>query len=129
LPPRRGNCQPGRHRQRSPSLAYARSQPARFLGYDIIVQHSRTKITGGRRPVNGTIALRVVGPAIQPILLSRRPAVSLTTHGADILAWTDYGWTGPNGVTDYGSERIGNVQDLDILTIEALLEVLDMIPL
>src|SRR5205823_12614273 len=36
-----------------------RSQPARFLGYDIIVQHAETKITSGRRSVNGTIALRV----------------------------------------------------------------------
>jgi hypothetical protein len=81
------------------------------------------------RAEDGRAAEWLAGPAIQPVLLSRRPAVSLTSHGADILAWTDYGWTGPNGVTDYGSERIGNVQDLDIVTIEALLEVLDMIPL
>ena len=40
-------------------ITHARSQQARFLGYDITVQHSRTKITGGRRTVNGTIALRV----------------------------------------------------------------------
>ena len=40
-------------------ITHARSQPARFLGYDIIVQHAETKITSGRRSVNGTIALRV----------------------------------------------------------------------
>jgi group II intron reverse transcriptase/maturase len=40
-------------------ITRARSQPARFLGYDILVQHCNTKITGGRRSVNGIIALRV----------------------------------------------------------------------
>ena len=40
-------------------ITHARSQPARFLGYDIIVQHAETKITSGRRSVNGTIALRI----------------------------------------------------------------------
>src|SRR6266699_4156613 len=40
-------------------VTHARTQKARFLGYDIIVQHAETKITSGRRSVNGTIALRV----------------------------------------------------------------------
>ena len=40
-------------------ITHARTQKARFLGYDIIVQHAETKITSGRRSVNGTIALRV----------------------------------------------------------------------
>ena len=40
-------------------ITHARSQRARFLGYDIAVQHSSTKLTGGRRSVNGRIALRV----------------------------------------------------------------------
>jgi group II intron reverse transcriptase/maturase len=40
-------------------ISHARTQPARFLGYDIIVQHSNTKITRNRRSVNGKIALRV----------------------------------------------------------------------
>ena len=40
-------------------ITHARTQPARFLGYDIIVQHSSTKITRNRRSVNGRIALRV----------------------------------------------------------------------
>src|SRR6266540_3917780 len=40
-------------------ISHARTQPARFLGYDIIVQHSSTKITRNRRSVNGRIALRV----------------------------------------------------------------------
>jgi group II intron reverse transcriptase/maturase len=40
-------------------ITHARSQPARFLGYDIIVQHCDTKIIGGARRVNGVVALRV----------------------------------------------------------------------
>jgi group II intron reverse transcriptase/maturase len=40
-------------------ITHARSQRARFLGYDITVQHSSTKISNGRRSANGTIALRV----------------------------------------------------------------------
>ena len=40
-------------------ITHARSQPARFPGYHIIVQHSNTRITYGRRSANGRIALRV----------------------------------------------------------------------
>jgi group II intron reverse transcriptase/maturase len=40
-------------------ITHARTQRARFLGYDIAVQHSSTKITNGRRSVNGTIVLGV----------------------------------------------------------------------
>jgi group II intron reverse transcriptase/maturase len=45
--------------QQKTLITHARSQHARFLGYDITVRYSRDKITGGRRTVNGTIALRV----------------------------------------------------------------------
>ena len=40
-------------------ITHARTQRARFLGYHVTVQHSSTKLTRGRRTVNGTIALRV----------------------------------------------------------------------
>ena len=40
-------------------VTHARTRAARFLGYQITVQHSSTKITNGRRSVNGRIALRV----------------------------------------------------------------------
>jgi group II intron reverse transcriptase/maturase len=40
-------------------ITHARSQRARFLGYDISVQHSGTKISNGRRSANGIIALTV----------------------------------------------------------------------
>ena len=45
--------------QQKTLITHARSQPARFLGYDISVQHSSTRITRNRRSVNGRIALRV----------------------------------------------------------------------
>ena len=40
-------------------ITHARTRAARFLGYEITVQHSDSKTTSGRRSVNGTIALRV----------------------------------------------------------------------
>jgi group II intron reverse transcriptase/maturase len=40
-------------------VTHARTRAARYLGYEITVQHSDTKITHGRRTANGTIALRV----------------------------------------------------------------------
>ena len=40
-------------------ITHARSQRARFLGYDISVQHSSTKISNGRRSANGKMALTV----------------------------------------------------------------------
>ena len=40
-------------------ITHARTRAARFLGYEITAQHSSTKLTGGRRTVNGKIALRV----------------------------------------------------------------------
>ena len=45
-------------------ITHARSQRARFLGYDITVQHCDTKLTGGRRSVNGGIALLVPSDVI-----------------------------------------------------------------
>lgn len=81
------------------------------------------------RADDGRSAEWLAGPGIQRVLLGRQPAISLTSHGSDVLAWTDYGWTGPDGVTSYGGERIKNVQDLDIVTVEALLQVLDIVPL
>jgi group II intron reverse transcriptase/maturase len=40
-------------------ITHARTGAARFLGYQVTVQHANAKITNGRRAVNGTIALRV----------------------------------------------------------------------
>jgi group II intron reverse transcriptase/maturase len=40
-------------------ITHARTEAARFLGYEIITQHDNRKQTGGRRSVNGQIRLRV----------------------------------------------------------------------
>ena len=40
-------------------ITHARTSVARFLGYEITVQHDDRKITAGRRSVNGAIRLRV----------------------------------------------------------------------
>jgi hypothetical protein len=40
-------------------LPAPRTRAARFLGYQITVQHGNTKLTGGIRSANGRIALRV----------------------------------------------------------------------
>jgi len=51
--------------QQKTLITHARSQPARFLGYHVRVQHCNTKITGGQRSANGNIALRVPPDAIR----------------------------------------------------------------
>jgi group II intron reverse transcriptase/maturase len=40
-------------------ITHARTQRARFLGYEITVQHSDTRLTNGRRRVNGKVGLHV----------------------------------------------------------------------
>jgi group II intron reverse transcriptase/maturase len=40
-------------------ITHARTQAARFLGYDITVLHNDRKVTGGKRSANGTVSLRV----------------------------------------------------------------------
>ena len=40
-------------------ITHARTGAAKFLGYDITVQHNDRKLTRGKRNVNGQIALRV----------------------------------------------------------------------
>ncbi|MFL5512457.1 MAG: reverse transcriptase domain-containing protein [Gemmatimonadales bacterium] len=40
-------------------ITHARTRAARYLGYEIIVQHRDDKLTNGRRSVNGAVALRI----------------------------------------------------------------------
>ena len=58
-------------------ITHARTRAARFLSYDIITQHS-TRITRGRRTVNGQIGLRVPNDVIKaktaPYLKHGKPA-------------------------------------------------------
>lgn len=46
-------------------ITHARSSAARFLGYEITVQHANTVMTTQRRSINGGIRLRVPRTAIQ----------------------------------------------------------------
>lgn len=58
-------------------ITHGRTGAARFLGYEITTLHSDTKITSGRRAVNGKIALRVPRDVIKakttPYLKSGKP--------------------------------------------------------
>ena len=57
-------------------ITHARSGAARFLGYEITVQHNDRHLTRGQRYVNGEIALRVPRTVIQgqmrPVLPARQ---------------------------------------------------------
>ena len=58
-------------------ISHARTQPARFLGYHIIVQHCDTRITCGRRSANGRIALRVPPDVIKANIAPPAPGQTL----------------------------------------------------
>jgi group II intron reverse transcriptase/maturase len=59
-------------------ITHARTGAARFLGYDITVQHNNTKVTRGIRRANGIITLRVPDEVIKakcsPYLARGKPA-------------------------------------------------------
>ncbi|MDO0909440.1 reverse transcriptase/maturase family protein [Streptomyces sp. DT2A-34] len=58
-------------------ITHARTRAARFLGYEIVVQHNDTKKTGRYRRVNGQVALRVPKDVIKakcaPYLIHGKP--------------------------------------------------------
>ena len=85
-------------------ITHARSQPARYLGYEIIVQHEDSKITRGRRMANGTIALRVPHDVIKaksgPYLRHGKP-----WHRSAMQNLDDF-----DIVKTYGAEYRGLVQ-------------------
>jgi group II intron reverse transcriptase/maturase len=85
-------------------ITHARTQAARFLGYDITVLHNDRKVSGRRRSVNGTIRLRVprsVVSAKQAQYMKRgKPA-----RRAELLNHDDH-----DIISTYGSEYRGIVQ-------------------
>jgi group II intron reverse transcriptase/maturase len=89
--------------QQKTLITHARSQHARFLGYDITVQHSRDKITGGRRTVNGTIALRVPRDVIKA-QIARYRRRGKPSHRPRLQNLDDY-----DIVRKYGAEYAGAV--------------------
>jgi hypothetical protein len=85
-------------------ITHARSRAARYLGYEIIVQHGDSKITNGRRAVNGIVALRV---PLDVIKAKRAPYLRHGTpwHRATMQNLDDY-----DIVKTYGAEYRGIVQ-------------------
>jgi hypothetical protein len=86
-------------------ITHARTRPARFLGYEIIVQHSDHRITRGRRSVNGVVRLRVPTamikakcalylergkPATRPQLVNRSEFDIVVTFGAEYRGLAQY---------------------------------------
>jgi group II intron reverse transcriptase/maturase len=46
-------------------ITHARTEAAKFLGYEIVTQHEDSKHTSGRRSINGIIALRLPGKFVE----------------------------------------------------------------
>ena len=70
-------------------ITHARTQQARFLGYDITVQHSGTRLTGGARPANGRIALKVP-PDVIKAQCARYRKHGKTWHRPELQNLDDY---------------------------------------
>jgi group II intron reverse transcriptase/maturase len=85
-------------------ITHARTQAARFLGYEITVLHNDRKVTKGIRRANGTVSLRVPAPVIKakaaPYLSRGKPARRPRLRNED-----DY-----TIVSAYGAEYRGIVQ-------------------
>jgi group II intron reverse transcriptase/maturase len=86
-------------------VTHARTGAARFLGYEITAQHCDHKISGGRRGVNGKLALRVPKAVIKakcaPYLARSRPVdrpellnlddhLIISTYGAEYRGIVQY---------------------------------------
>ena len=70
-------------------ITHARTQRARYLGYDITVQHSGTRLTGGARPANGRIALKVP-PDVIKAQCARYRKHGKTWHRPELQNLDDY---------------------------------------
>lgn len=86
-------------------ITHARTGAARFLGYEITVQHNNRMVTKGRRAANGVIALRVPNsvikakrapylrhgkPAYRPQLMNRDDLTIVSTFGAEYRGLVQY---------------------------------------
>ncbi|AII10959.1 reverse transcriptase/maturase family protein [Rhodococcus opacus] len=77
-------------------ITHARTGAARFLGYEITVQHNSSKFTRRRRAVNGQVALRVPLEVIKakcaPYLQRGKPAKQAAlTNGDDYTIVSTFG--------------------------------------
>jgi group II intron reverse transcriptase/maturase len=89
--------------QQKTLITHARSQPARFLGYHVTVQHNDTTRTAGRRSANGNIALRVP-PDVVKAQCARYREHGKPWHRSRLQNLDDY-----NIVRIYGAEYRGVV--------------------
>jgi group II intron reverse transcriptase/maturase len=86
-------------------ITHARTGAARFLGYEITVQHANRRLTGGQRAVNGVVALRVPldvikakcasylrrgKPARRPALLNLSDSLIISAYGAEYRGIVQY---------------------------------------
>jgi Type II intron maturase len=86
-------------------ITHARTGAARFLGYEITVQHCDSKVTRGRRAANGVIGLRVPldviktkcaphlkrgKPARRPPLMNAHDHTIVSTYGAEYRGIVGY---------------------------------------
>jgi group II intron reverse transcriptase/maturase len=86
-------------------VTHGRTSAARFLGYEITVQHTNTRITGGRRMTNGVVGLRVPldlirtkcapymqrgKPARRPHLMNDDDYTIIGTYGAEYRGIVGY---------------------------------------
>ncbi len=86
-------------------ITHARSGAARFLGYQITVQHADHKITNGQRAANGVVALRVPPdvikarcgpylrrgkPARRPQLVNLSDSLIISAYGAEYRGLVQY---------------------------------------
>jgi group II intron reverse transcriptase/maturase len=84
-------------------ITHARTRAARFLGYQITVQHSATKLTRGQRSANGRVALRVP-PDVITAQCSRYRCQGKPWHRSALQNLPDY-----DIVRVYGAEYRGVV--------------------
>lgn len=86
-------------------ITHARTDAARFLGYEITVSHADHKITAGRRATNGVIGLRVPQdvvrakcapyctsgtPEVRPLLVNDDDYDIVATFGAEYRGLVNY---------------------------------------
>jgi group II intron reverse transcriptase/maturase len=85
-------------------ITHARTDAARFLGYEITIQHDNRKLTAGRRSVNGAVRLRVPRNVIQA-KCARYMARGRPEHRPELMNEADHAIIGL-----YGAEYRGIVQ-------------------
>ena len=85
-------------------ITHARTQAAKFLGYEVTVAHDDRRVTSGRRRLNGTVQLRVPKTVIKakcaPYLQRGKPASRPALKDCDDHAI----------ISTYGAEYRGIVQ-------------------